>query len=69
MYNLRELVLTTVIMAPARVEPWVGAPKNGPFKAANSRLQAANSKLEGFEGSNSGSVIWMHRNNGFSAFG
>ena len=29
--NLKELVLTTVIMAPARVEPRVGAPKNGPF--------------------------------------
>ena len=24
-------MLTTVIMAPARVEPWVGAPQNGPF--------------------------------------
>ena len=24
-------MLTTVIMAPTRVEPWVGAPKKGPF--------------------------------------
>ena len=25
--------------------------------------------FEGFEGSHSGSIIWMHRNNGFSTFG
>ena len=26
--SLRELVLTTIIMAPAPVEPWLGPPKN-----------------------------------------
>ena len=31
-------MLTTVIMAPARVVPWVVAPKNGPFPALTNIL-------------------------------
>ena len=30
-FNLREFVLTTVIMAPGACKPRLGAPKNAPF--------------------------------------
>ena len=58
LYNLKEFVLTTVIMAP-------GACRT----QGRSAQKWTDSGSEPFAPENSRSIIWMHRNNGLSTFG
>jgi hypothetical protein len=59
--NLREFMLTTVIMTP-------GACRTQ-GRSAQKWTVSGSETSETSEGSNSGSIIWMHRNNGFSTLG
>ena len=54
-------MLTTVIMTP-------GACRTQGRSAQKWTISGFDG-FDGFERSNSGSIIWMHRNNGFSTFG
>ena len=60
-YNLREFMLTTVIMTS-------GACRTQ-GRSAQKLTKSGREPSEGSEGSSSGSIIWMHRNNGFSTLG
>ena len=58
-YYLREFVLTTVLMAAARVEPRVGAALDDSNSGGN---------LVNY-GQNSRSIIWVYDNNDLYTFG